>query len=121
MARIVPGAIVAAIAIGLPSGPSVVASTVCTTIAIGLPSGPSVVASTVCTTIAIGLPSGPSIVASAIVATIAIGLPSTLLGAGCHGGKDHHLSWSWEIGQGVKVYSSSDRGIRDDDETSVYV
>src|SRR6516164_6070268 len=31
------------------------------------------------------------------------------------------LSWSWEIGQGVKVYSSSDRGIRDDDETSVYV
>ena len=31
------------------------------------------------------------------------------------------LSWSWEIGQGAKVYSSSDRGIRDDDETAVYV
>ena len=32
-----------------------------------------------------------------------------------------HVSWSWEIGQGVKVYSSSDKGIRDDDETAVYV
>jgi hypothetical protein len=31
------------------------------------------------------------------------------------------VSWSWEIGQGVKVYSSSDRGIRDEDETAVYV
>ena len=31
------------------------------------------------------------------------------------------MSWSWEIGQGVKVYSSSDRGIRDEDETAVYV
>jgi hypothetical protein len=32
-----------------------------------------------------------------------------------------YVSWSWEIGQGVKVYSSSDRGIRDEDETAVYV
>ena len=32
----------------------------------------------------------------------------------------YSMSWSWKIGQGVKVYFSGKRGIRDDDEKTVY-
>lgn len=30
------------------------------------------------------------------------------------------LSWSWKIGQGAKVYSCDERGIRNENETAIY-